>query len=69
MVIMDKLICLDCKDECQIVEETFDYSGTHCTNGNGGVHHTGHYSSDCCNAEYMDADEYHEEQDEEEEDV
>jgi len=48
----DKYRCLDCGDECKIVEETFDYAGTHCTHGKSGTHHTGHYVSDCCLAEF-----------------
>jgi len=41
-------ICANCGEPCGIVEETFDYAGTHCTNGNSGTHHTGIYVSDCC---------------------
>ena len=44
--------CVECKDTCTLVEETFDYSGTHCTGGVSGTHHTGHYVSTCCLAEY-----------------
>ncbi len=44
--------CNDCGNECEVVEETFDYSGTHCNNGNGGTHHTGVYVSDCCFDDY-----------------
>ena len=43
--------CSDCGDPCGTVEETFSYSGTHCTNGKDGTHHTGVYVSDCCGAE------------------
>lgn len=45
------IVCSDCRFECGPVEETFDYAGTHCTGGRAGVHHTGHYVSDCCLAE------------------
>lgn len=48
--------CLDCGEECNIIEETFDYSGTHCTHGNGGTHHTGYYSSSCCDADFEEID-------------
>ena len=46
-----KTKCSECGDECQVIEETFDYSGTHCNHGNSGTHHTGHYVSKCCLAE------------------
>lgn len=42
--------CPECKEPAEWVEETIDYSGTHCTNGKGGVHHTGIYVSKCCGA-------------------
>jgi len=45
--------CRECGDPCSVVEETFDYSGTHCTNGAGGTHHTGIYVSDCCLADVV----------------
>ena len=54
-------ICEDCKEPCKPVEETFDYAGTHCTYGNSGTHHTGHYVSDCCLAELIDESEVEEE--------
>lgn len=44
-------VCTDCKEKCVTVEETFDYAGTHCTNGESGTHHTGVYVSKCCLAE------------------
>ena len=44
--------CEECGEVCGIVEETFDYSGTHCNNGQGGTHRTGNYSSSCCDAGY-----------------
>jgi len=44
--------CTDCKNECTLVEETFDYPGTHCNHGRPGTHHTGVYVSSCCGAEY-----------------
>ena len=51
-------ICMDCGQDCEVTEEVFDYAGTHCTNGIGGTHRTGHYSSDCCEGEYMAKDEF-----------
>lgn len=53
-----KIVCTDCGDLCGSFEETFDYPGTHCTHGNPGTHHTGHYLSDCCHAEIQDYDEW-----------
>ncbi len=44
--------CESCGDLCKLVEETFDYAGTHCTNGNAGTHKTGVYLSECCLADY-----------------
>jgi hypothetical protein len=43
--------CTDCEETCEVVEETFDYAGTHCTFGRSGTYHTGHYVSECCLAE------------------
>ena len=40
--------CSMCGEPCGTVEETFEYAGTHCTNGKPGIHHTGVYVSDCC---------------------
>ena len=51
---IDILYCEDCGEECEIVEETFGYSGTHCTNGKSGTHHTGVYLSKCCLADFTD---------------
>ena len=48
--------CSDCGDPCQAIEETFDYAGTHCTNGTAGTYHTGHYVSDCCCADLEEYD-------------
>ncbi len=49
---IDKYFCDSCGDECEIIEETFDYAGTHCTNGRSGTHRTGRYLSKCCLADY-----------------
>ena len=48
------IFCADCGEPCKMIEETFDYSGTHCTHGLSGTYHTGHYVSDCCCAELLD---------------
>lgn len=53
---MGKHKCLECNEDCKIVEETFDYSATHCA-PNGGIHKTGFYTSDCCDAEFLTYDE------------
>ena len=42
--------CNNCGESCSIVEEVFDYAGSHCTNGEAGTHRTGEYYSDCCGA-------------------
>ena len=52
---MDDYCCSSCGSPCGTVEETFDYSGTHCNHGIAGTHHTGHYVSDCCFAELTDS--------------
>lgn len=49
-----RIRCSDCGDPCKAVEETFDYSGTHCTNGVPGTHHTGIYKSNCCDADLVE---------------
>ena len=49
---MKEYYCSECKDKCGIVEETFDYGGTHCTHGRSGTHHTGVWVSECCLADY-----------------
>ena len=52
-----EFMCIECGLPCGTVEETIEYSGTHCNNGQAGTHKTGHYVSDCCLAEYGDLDE------------
>jgi hypothetical protein len=52
--------CTDCGRECTYHEESFSYSGTHCTGGEPGTHFTGIMRSDCCHAEitmFMENDE------------
>ena len=56
-------ICAECGEECNTVEETFDYAGTHCTHGRGGTHHTGFYVSECCLADFVDESELDSEDD------
>ena len=46
--------CTDCGEECKIVEVTYNYAGTHCTNGKDGTYHTGDYVSDCCLEEFTE---------------
>ena len=47
-------ICPECKQECTIIEinDSFNYSGTHCTHGKAGTHQMpSYYVSDCCEVE------------------
>ena len=55
---MDKYFCTECNQPCEIEEETFDYSGTHCNHGQSGIHRTGHYTSKCCDSEFFDEHEH-----------
>lgn len=50
------IICTDCQQPCTTHEDTFDYAGTHCTHGKAGIHHTGNWYSDCCDAEVGEVD-------------
>jgi hypothetical protein len=50
-----KLVCDECGEECEKREITYHYSGTHCTHGESGVHHTGDYESVCCGADYHES--------------
>jgi len=45
-------ICNECEQTCYEIEETIEYSGTHCNYGNDGTHKTGYWVSDCCEAKY-----------------
>ena len=47
--------CMMCGELCEVVEEEFDYSGTHCTYGQPGTHKTGEYVSRCCASDYEEA--------------
>ena len=50
-------VCPECGEECQViaVDDSFDYSGTHCTGGSQGTHNVEIYHvSDCCEAEIED---------------
>lgn len=53
---MIMIICNECNEQCKGVEETFDYPGTHCNNGQSGIHHTGVYKSDCCESDMTNGD-------------
>jgi len=44
--------CTECGKPCKVVEDTFDYPGTHCTHGLGGTYRTGDYYSECCGTDY-----------------
>lgn len=48
-------ICPECGEWCKVVanQNEFDYAGTHCTYGRGGVHYPenwGEAISECCEA-------------------
>lgn len=45
-------VCDKCKKVCDIVEESFDYAGTHYTNGKAGTYYTGYWVSKCCLATF-----------------
>ena len=49
---MKEYYCNECGGKCGVIEETFDYSGAHCTHGRSGTHHTGIWVSACCFADY-----------------
>ena len=44
----DNYACEACGELCEVVEESFDYAGTHCNHGNSGTHKTGKLESKCC---------------------
>ena len=47
----DIFICDSCGKECKPIEDTFSYTGTHCTHGRSGTEKTGDILSDCCHEE------------------
>lgn len=54
---MKEYICPECGKPCKVIaiDESFAYSGTHCTGGRSGVHHIPvWYGSDCCEVEIED---------------
>jgi len=48
-------VCDECGQPCSTVEVVFSYSGTHCTYGKSGTHHTGQYESECCGSDFHEA--------------
>ena len=53
-------ICDDCNQPCEIImiDDSFDYAGTHCTGGMPGRHHVPPYAgSECCEAEFTEVEE------------
>ena len=49
-------VCPECNEECEIIplDNSFSYSGTHCTNGIGGTEYPDDYGSpvtSCCEIE------------------
>jgi len=57
----DNFICSACNQPCTIIalDNSFGYSGTHCTAGQPGVHYPSSYGSsvtDCCEADVPNAE-------------
>lgn len=51
--------CLQCGEPCKLIalENEFDYSGTHCSNGRAGTHYPADWGSpvsDCCEVDTED---------------
>lgn len=59
MEIGDEGICKGCGEECILVmvDESFDYAGTHCTGGGSGTHIVRYPGSSCCGEEVEDLEE------------
>ncbi len=55
MEIIDNYACEACGELCEIIEESFDYSGTHCNHGKSGTHKTGVFISKCCGDFFEDS--------------
>jgi len=54
-------LCPACNQPCHIIalDDSFSYSGTHCTAGQAGIHYPSDYGSsvtDCCEADVPDAE-------------
>ena len=54
-------LCPACKQSCKIIalDDSFSYSGTHCTGGQAGIHYPSDYGTpvtDCCEAEVPNAE-------------
>lgn len=41
--------CSECEENTLFKPESFDYAGTHCNHGFGGVHYTGSICCENCN--------------------
>jgi hypothetical protein len=57
----DNFLCPACNQPCTIIawDNSFSYSGTHCTAGRDGIHYPAGYGSpvtDCCEAEVPNAE-------------
>lgn len=55
-------VCPECGNPCTIVpcDDSFSYSGSHCTSGQGGIHYPSTYGSamtDCCEVFVYDIEE------------
>jgi len=53
---IDKKFCSHCNKPTyeKKYDDSFDYSGTHCTHGKDGTHHDSHIASACCDEEIND---------------
>jgi len=53
--IEQEYICTFCGKSCNVFQESFDYAGTHCTNGRGGTQQA-ELRSACCEEEVIAVD-------------
>ena len=54
------IFCDSCYEPCKVVtyDNSFDYSGTHCTGGQAGTHHQYDELSSCCESDYTEGGTY-----------
>lgn len=57
----DNFLCPACNQPCKIIgwDNSFSYSGTHCTHGESGIHYPPGYGdpvTSCCEADVPDAE-------------
>jgi len=56
---IEDTICPECQEPCKVIplDNSFDYSGTHCTGGKSGTHYPSGYGdpvSDCCEVDIIE---------------